>query len=91
MNDHCPVCGLVFARDSGYFLGAMYFSYGMGIAIITAFSLLAYLVFPNWRLYQLVLLAWAAFLPFAPLVFRYSRVFWLHLDRYFDPDPTESA
>src|SRR5436190_14514542 len=27
MHERCPVCGLKFDRESGYFLGAMYFSY----------------------------------------------------------------
>src|SRR4051812_24822754 len=27
MHDVCPVCGLKFDREPGYFLGAMYFSY----------------------------------------------------------------
>jgi uncharacterized protein (DUF983 family) len=28
MHARCPVCGLVFAREQGYFTGAMYLSYG---------------------------------------------------------------
>jgi uncharacterized protein (DUF983 family) len=86
MNEACPACGLKFSRETGYFLGAMYFSYGMAIPLILLFTLLAYLVFPGWRLYQLVLLAWAAFLPFVPPVYRYSRAMWIHFDRYFDPE-----
>ena len=27
MNDPCPVCGLLFKREEGTFLGAMYVSY----------------------------------------------------------------
>ncbi|MEO6809370.1 MAG: hypothetical protein ABI353_09700 [Isosphaeraceae bacterium] len=57
MNDPCPVCDMLFACDAGYFPSVMHFSYGMGIAIITSFRLLTYLVFPNWCLYRLVLLA----------------------------------
>ena len=29
MNDPCPECGLIFQREEGYFLGAMYVSYGI--------------------------------------------------------------
>ncbi|MBX6314180.1 MAG: DUF983 domain-containing protein [Isosphaeraceae bacterium] len=86
MNEVCPVCGLKFTRETGYFLGAMYFSYTLGMILIALFMLLAYLIFPHWRLYQHFLLAWVAFLPLVPAVFRYSRVMWLHFDRYFDPD-----
>jgi uncharacterized protein (DUF983 family) len=85
-NERCPVCGLLFLRETGYFLGAMYFSYALAIPIILAFTLVAYLVLPHWRLYQQVLLACAFFLPFVPAVYRYSRAMWIHFDRFFDPD-----
>ena len=35
MNADCPVCGLHFEREEGYFVGAMYASYGFQFAIIT--------------------------------------------------------
>src|SRR5687768_853206 len=31
MNHQCPVCALVFERGAGYFTGAMYISYTIGI------------------------------------------------------------
>src|SRR5690242_14056243 len=33
MNDPCPDCGLLFQREEGYFLGAMYISYGVSVTI----------------------------------------------------------
>ena len=86
MNDRCPVCGLLFDREPGYFTGAMYISYALGIPIVAALTLVAYLAFPTWRLYQLVLLAWVGLLPLVPAVYHYSRVMWIHFDRYFDPE-----
>jgi len=38
MNDRCPACGLRFNREPGYFLGAMYISYGMALALIFVFG-----------------------------------------------------
>ena len=87
MNERCPHCERVFGRgEPGYFLGAMYFSYGIGIILITAFTGVIYAVRPQWRLWQMVTLAWVAFLPLVPLVYRYSRVMWLHFDRAIDPE-----
>jgi uncharacterized protein (DUF983 family) len=87
MNVRCPNCGTLFGRgEPGYFLGAMYFSYGIGIIVITAFTGVVYLIRPSWRLWQMVGAAWIAFLPLVPLVYRYSRVLWLHFDRAIDPD-----
>jgi uncharacterized protein (DUF983 family) len=86
MNETCPACGLRFSRETGYFLGSMYFSYAIGIPLILIFTFAAYLAFPGWRLYQQCLLGWLLFLPLAPWVYRYSRAMWIHFDRYFDPD-----
>jgi len=86
MNERCPVCDLQFDRGQpGYFTGAMYLSYGMGIPLIALTTLVGYLLFPQWTLFKLVLLAWVLCLPLAPVIWQYSRVLWLHFDRWVDP------
>ena len=41
---------------------------------------LLHLVLPDWDLGVLVLLAAGVFIPFLPMVSRYSRVIWMYLD-----------
>ena len=91
MHDRCPSCDLLFTRGTGYFTGAMYFSYGLGIPIIALLTLIVYLIRPGWHLWQDVLIAWVAFLPLVPAVFRYSRVLWIHFDRYIDPESPDDV
>ncbi len=86
MNERCPVCGCKFERGPGYFTGAMYFSYALGIPLSAAGVLLVKLLVPSWPLHWIVLGVWAAFLPLVPALFRYSRVLFIHFDRYFDPE-----
>jgi hypothetical protein len=83
MHDHCPVCDLKFEREPGYFLGAMYFSYGLAIATGLPTLILLYLLgfSDDWIVVtlgcQLVLTSlW---------LFQYARVMWLHLDQWVDP------
>ena len=64
----------------------MYFSYALGIPLLALGTLVAWLFLPRWPLIWLVGLAWLAFLPLVPAVFRYSRVLFIHFDRYFDPE-----
>ncbi len=85
MNPTCPVCGTKFERGPGYFTGAMYFSYALGIPIIALGTLIVWLV-ARWPLHWAVLVVWVAFLPLVPLIFRLSRAIFIHFDRYFDPD-----
>ena len=85
MHEKCPVCGLKYEREPGYFLGAMYFSYLLSIPPVLILVLLL------WRLtslrFDLVLVtAFVAYLPFVPFVTRFARVVWMYVDRHFDPD-----
>lgn len=86
MNDACPSCGLVFEREPGYFVGAMYVSYAMAIPAYLLAVLLLRVAFR--RLSDLTVLA--AGVPIicfgSPYLFRYSRVIWMHFDRTFDPE-----
>src|SRR2546423_1995182 len=81
MNDTCPVCGHRFEREPGYFLGAMYASYFMGIpTLLVLTGLLKWLVVPSWEWHWVVLTAALPFLVLVPTLFRYSRMIWLHMD-----------
>lgn len=86
MNPTCPSCGLKFEREPGYFTGAMYVSYAIAVPIISAITLLLWLgPLRGWELRWAVLPAGVLFLLFVPAVFRWSRILWIHMDRYIDP------
>src|SRR3954447_5131647 len=85
MYERCPECGLKYEREPGYFLGAMYFSYLLSIPPVLVLVLLVWRLTP-WRFGLVLVAAFVAYLPVAPLVTRFARVLWLYMDRYFDPD-----
>ncbi len=86
MHDHCSHCQLKFQREPGFFLGSIYFNYGLT-------SLISLAVFFTLRLgYRLpseqMTLPLLAFVLLFPLwFFRYARSLWLGMDQYFDPVP----
>src|ERR671925_132815 len=86
MNKTCPVCHLNFAREHGYFTGAMYVNYVLAVPIMCVITgmvaLLWYRFAPDWPAYWIFFISGELFLPFVPAVFRYSRIIWIHLDRY---------
>ena len=86
MHERCPVCGLKYEREQGYFLGAMYFSYLLSIPPGLIIVLLLWR-WTGWRFDTVMLAAFLCYLPLVPAVTRWSRVIWLYVDRYFDPDP----
>jgi uncharacterized protein (DUF983 family) len=86
MNEHCPICALKFGREPGYFLGAMYISYGLAIPVLALLAwLVQVVVLPTWPLHWTLLVGMLPFVLLVPAIFRYSRVFWMHLDRSINP------
>jgi uncharacterized protein (DUF983 family) len=81
MHETCPSCGHRFEREPGYFIGAMYASYFLAVPTV---GLLAWAinvwVVPQWSLEWAIVLATPPFLLVVPLIFRYSRVIWMHID-----------
>lgn len=83
MNELCPECGLEFEREAGYFLGAMYFSYGLSIISgAPVCILLFFLGIPSLWIFLAVSLQLGLSIPW---IYRYSRVLWLHVDQILDP------
>src|SRR5207302_1221185 len=83
----CPHCGVVFGRESGYFTGAMIFSYTLALPLLGLLFLLVWLVAGlglGWRFEWLFLVTLLAVLPFGPALFRWSRIIWMHFDRVVD-------
>ena len=88
MNESCAHCGARFQRESGFFLGSIYFNYGLTALIVA----IAYPVLLFKRVVNEQWLLWGAlaFVILFPLwFFRYARSLWLGFDQYWDPRPVD--
>lgn len=85
MHELCPSCGLKFEREPGYFLGAMYLSYGLALIVITVLAVVLWLA-AHRSLDKTILWAILLFLPLAPPLTLFSRVLWIYLDQAIDPE-----
>ena len=85
MHERCPACNLKFEREPGYFLGAMYIGYGLGLGAIALFSFLLWWLF-HWEFQTVVIGGVLLFLPFTPLLTVMARILWIYLDQSIDPD-----
>jgi hypothetical protein len=85
MYERCPTCGLKFEREDGYFLGAMYIGYGLGIGAIAVLAALVWEIF-QWSLMKSTVWGMVLFLPFTPVLTWMARVLWIWMDQGIDPD-----
>lgn len=85
MNDTCPTCGLRFAREPGYYTGAMYVSYALAAPVLGLCTLLFWALV-HWPLEWSFAAAAVVLLLCTPAIFRYSRVAWIHFDRWTEPE-----
>lgn len=85
MHAACPMCGLRFEREPGYFTGAMYVSYVLAVPVMAVCTAAVHLLAPSLSFEATVGTAALLFLPFVPAIFRYSRILWIHLDQTIDP------
>lgn len=75
-KSNCPVCNLKYEPETGFFWGAMYWSYGLGVGImIVASIILYYLGMSSEALTYTVPLI---ILILLPVLYRYSRVLMLY-------------
>jgi uncharacterized protein (DUF983 family) len=79
----CALCGLVYEREQGYWVGAIYVNYGVTTVIAVAGFFL------TWQRVPLAfeLAWWCTFVVLFPLwFFRYSRSVWLSLEFLLNPE-----
>ncbi len=83
MNEFCAACGFRFEREPGYYLGAMVVSYTLGaFSMIPSVIALIFWLEAPW--------IWVVIVPSLqvilsnPLLFRWSRLAWLHLETAAD-------
>jgi uncharacterized protein (DUF983 family) len=86
MHERCASCGLVFEREQGYFVGAIYVNYAATVGL----TLIGFLALDHWADLRVTtqIALWSAFGIVFPLVFfRYARSLWLSVEYLVNPDP----
>jgi hypothetical protein len=79
MHEKCGICGYNYYREPGYFLGAMYVSYGLAVGEGLATFLLAHFCFPELSTLNTVFAVIAVILMCAIQNFKYARVIYLYI------------
>lgn len=83
MHETCSHCGTRYKIEPSFFYGAMYVSYGVGIAFGVAAFLISY-VFLGSNLKTAFIAIIATLIAFMPVIMRLSRNIWINFFIHYD-------
>ncbi len=83
MHETCSNCGLKYKMEPSFFYGAMYVSYGVGIAFAVAAFVISYLVFKA-SIHIIFISIVGTLILFMPIIMRLSRNIWINLFIHYD-------
>ena len=87
MYKNCPHCGILYEREHGYFLNSMFIGYAAGFLLLVPSAFYLFWINASIPVFATVIILETLLLW--PLIFRYSRVLWMHVDQVMDPRAAE--
>ncbi|MGJ8716112.1 MAG: DUF983 domain-containing protein [Maribacter stanieri] len=87
MHERCGHCDLKYKIEPSFFYGAMYVSYGVGIAFAVAAFVIAYL-FIGADLIETFIAIVITMIVFMPIIMRLSRNIWINFFISYDAKAT---
>ena len=81
---HCPNCGLDYMPEPGFYYGAMYVSYGLGVAIFVAIWASCNWFFDNVGVWTQITLILIALIGLGPYLYSLSKIIWANLFIKYD-------
>lgn len=79
IHEKCPNCGESFSKEPGFYYGAMYVSYGLGVAMFVAVFILTYWFYPNPSTFIYILMITIAMVVLGPFLYELSKIIWANM------------
>lgn len=83
MHENCSSCGLKYKIEPSFFFGAMYVSYGVGVAFGVASFILSRFIFEASLKISFISII-ATLVIFMPIIMRLSRNIWINIFVNYD-------
>ena len=90
MHEKCSHCGLKYKIEPSFFFGAMYVSYGVGIAFGVAAFIISYFFFGSSLMTSFISII-VALVIFMPYIMRVSRNIWINMFISYDKNADRKA
>ena len=79
LYEHCPNCKIKFSKEPGFYFGAMYVSYAIGIAIFITTYLANWILDLQASMFQILIFVGVILITGTPYLFHLSKIIWANL------------
>lgn len=91
LHETCSVCGVKYSKEPGFYYGAMYVNYGLGVALFVALWVSFNLFFPSvgvgWQIGLIIFFT----VILTPYMYALSKIIWANLFMKYDEDATRTG
>ena len=88
MHEKCSHCGTKYSIEPSFFYGAMYVSYGLGVALAVAAFIISFLIFESSLKNSFIAIV-VSLVIFMPVIMRLSRNIWINMFITYDKNWNE--
>ncbi|MFM1893825.1 MAG: DUF983 domain-containing protein [Flavobacteriales bacterium] len=88
VNDHCEKCGLNLKPEPGFYYGAMYVSYALGVAVFVTIWASCNWFFDNVDVWTQISLVLIALVGLGPYLYALSKVIWANFFIHYKKNAT---
>jgi len=81
--EKCSSCNQSFSKEPGFYYGAMYVSYGLGIAVFVAIFILMKLLMNDPSAMTYFLLPFSILILLAPYMYALSKIIWANMFMHY--------
>ncbi|WP_343747811.1 DUF983 domain-containing protein [Fluviicola sp.] len=85
-HEHCPKCGLKYEKEVGFYYGAMYVSYALGVALFVTCWVSFNLFFPGTGTWTQIAIISGLSIVVSPYFYALSKIIWANLFFSYDPE-----
>jgi len=87
-HEHCPNCGLKYSREPGFYYGAMYVAYALGVALFVTFWVSFNLFFYDVNVWLQITVISLVSIIAAPYNYALSKIIWANFFIRFKDEET---
>jgi len=86
VRDNCEVCGLKYSREPGFYYGAMYVAYALGVALFVTIWASCNWFFDNVGVWTQIGLVVFFSIVLSPVLFSLSKIIWANFFIHYQAD-----